>query len=589
MPVNPSSKTLSAAQEAEIARKLGTASRHDHANFVRTALAHEGFCAWFRRRYAAEPMPELITPAVRDAFMIDWERQLRADCEAKNERERQAELDDDDETDATDIMDRPRPRERESEENLNDVGEDDDEPDPAPNDPEPDFYVPPPSITYVPVNDPGYSGPKETAPEWQNHMEGDVIRLKEKDPRAPFYKKLADAVNTLPDDCREHWDRSHTLHVIYGLDKTGFEAITIEPNPYYPPSPEIEQKPAYQQMVAVAADILAQIAKLEGGRFKSVSLDDIEDGDDDTEPCIVPGVILAGGQKTYVFGDDKDGKSLWLQKLSAVVATPGATLDGLPVMHGPVLYISADTGAKAKRVKNRLRIICERMGLPMPAPHMFRLVTTDHSPPPCLDVADSVSEFIADNPGHYALVIIDPEYKCVSEGSDLAQPGVISKVIAGLDSIARATACDAMVIVSHTTKTGDDMYGGRFQSADADGMVRVERHTKGGIYADGDPVSVTTIKLKNDPVPTNKPLRYRIEGAYLAPVVKAGDAVRGPTVNRADLLRNLPTDWTALADARAKLGAISDNTWLRLRSEWQKAGLIEQRGGTKAAQIRRRA
>ena len=156
-----------------------------------------------------------------------------------------------------------------------------------------------------------------------------------------------------------------------------------------------------------------------------------------------------------------------------------------------MLYVSADRGARLKKVKARFLQICERLELEPPTIDRLALVET----PVKLNDPKSVADLLLKNPGAFVLVVIDPLFRCVN--GDLSRQEIIDAVDTGLTTIADATGA-ALLILHHEPHLAGRPFGSVFIGAGGDAQVHVVRHSKGNVLRDGDPVTVTVEWLKND-------------------------------------------------------------------------------------------
>ena len=541
--MNLTSKTLLPAQEAEIKRKLATASRLDDPAFARIAPDVGFFSKWFRQRYVAEPTPDKITPEVRAVFMPAWEKHLRDEADLANYH---AELE------AQEAADEERVQHDREDEDESDDDDDDDDAEAIAADIAPPIAVLDPDPTARKQSD----APAPHDPRPVGQRDGPDIKLTPRDPREPILKAWCDTFAKLPDGLQRFWTTRHRMQVVTGRgDDSGFLVVFLEPSE----GVTIPDKVATHSTVARFIEytkrtrrMLDRHTEAHSGR----SLDDIED-DTETE-YLIEGVVPAGAL-TVGYGPPKAGKSALAQLYTVQVAAKD--LD--------VLFISADSGARGGQVKARLRQIMERENVSVNA--HIRVVDS----PVILDDPESVASLLEHNPGDFALVVIDPLYKCLS--GDPSQPSVMLAAVAGLARIANETGA-AVLVLHHQPKGGDArLYGSVFLDAALDSKVHVER--------DGDQVTVTVDVLKNDDAP-EQPFRYTLEGAYLnagAPPISTG------TTERPDMLARLPTTWRPIKGTRALVEDLfspklkekgRETLWRRLRAAWDAAKLIEQKDGT---------
>lgn len=356
--------------------------------------------------------------------------------------------------------------------------------------------------------------------------------------------------------------------------------IYASPQPSAPPTaPDQEFGP---EDAAAEAEAVKRLHERWGDvtpEFEGTTLAD-DDGDDDLPDYLVDKMIPLGPSLTILWGLPDAGKSMIAQKTAVVVGAPSGDLDGRATLHGPVLYVSLDLGARQKRVKRRMRQIADKLGLPYSAQ-----VVLVHDVVNLLDPR-SVSALLERWPGPWAMIVLDPLNKMIGNG-DPSQPGVILPAFAGAHRMATETGA-AVVVVTHSDKKDSDIYGNVFQAGNADAILHMQRHhQKDGQARDGDRVTMTWGRLRNDS-PPDKPAEYVIDEAYLAPVGEsAGKRAADPgTIKRRDVLDLLATEWTMLKGLRAAINAklpdyakpLDEKQWFRLREDWQAAGLIEQDG-----------
>ncbi len=326
------SKTLLPAQEAEIKRKLATASRLDDPAFARIAPDVGFFSKWFRQRYVAEPTPDKITPEVRAVFMPAWERHLRDEADLANYHAELAAQEADDEERVQ--------HDREDEDESG--GDDDDDAEAIAADIAPPIAVLDPDPTPREQSD----APVPHDPRPVDQRDGPDIKLTPRDPREPILKAWCDTFAKLPDALQRYWTTRHRQQVVTGRSEDGFLVVFIEPSE----GVTISAKVAAHSVVARFIEYTTRTRRMldrhttaHSGR----SLDDIED-DSETE-YLIEGVVPAGAL-TVGYGPPKAGKSALAQLYAVQVAAKD--LD--------VLFISADSGARGGQVKARLRQIMER-------------------------------------------------------------------------------------------------------------------------------------------------------------------------------------------------------------------------------------
>lgn len=299
-------------------------------------------------------------------------------------------------------------------------------------------------------------------------------------------------------------------------------------------------------------------------------LDKIQEDDDFAD--IVPGLIPPG--LTVPHGDAKHCKSLFLQKIAVVVAdTSGATLDGIEVEHGPVIYNTLDPGAEAKRIKPGIIEIRNRLGLKPSG----RLHLTDA--PLVLNEPASVAYWLDLNKARLPCKLIIVDSLFAAAAGSLAQDDVVRGCMEGVRTLLRHA--DAVVTPHHDNKQGD-IFGSVFLKAMMVSKVAIARNAlKDGSL--GDQVMVTTEFLKFDSA--HLKLKYTLDGPYLD-----ANAPRDMTegIKRPDILALLPDAPTAVSAARklikdklsGKTPKSCDEEWRRLRHHWAERGVVMVKDGT---------
>jgi hypothetical protein len=316
-------------------------------------------------------------------------------------------------------------------------------------------------------------------------------------------------------------------------------------------------------------------------QFRGWTLDEIEDDDG---PEYLLANTIPTGQITCFYGKAKHRKSAMLHKLACCVGTPGMDFDGEPVPHGRILYVSVDPGANRKKVKLRIKEICERMGA---NPYSnFILVDTQL----CLDKPESVAGLLTRNPGRFELVVIDSLYMSVTPGSSLAQDSVMIPATRGLREIADATGA-AVVVLHHEGRGGlGHPFGSGFLETAVSSLVHVVLNEK------TDKMTATVEFMKNGDK-RETPFMYQGQGAYVESLAPKrigptrSDATAAPSivpdVPHADMLALIPTTPTPVREARRLIEHMLTGSpdakrkqWERARADWAAAGWIVQRDGT---------
>jgi hypothetical protein len=323
-----------------------------------------------------------------------------------------------------------------------------------------------------------------------------------------------------------------------------------------------------------ADDLLRKLARLDSQR-RGVSFDAIKKSD--RPRFLLPSIIPASGI-TFAYGPVGHGKSAFWHRLALTVASEDALFDGLPVIHGRVLYLSLDPGGDAETVKfERMLPICERFKIKQPGPD--RLIIVD-SVGTHLDRDEKVSELLAKNPGPFAMLVVDSLYRALS-GGDPVQPSQVNPAIDGMMRIAEETG--ATVCISAHPRRNDDKHllGTIFQDAGASAIWRVARDRK------TDRVTMDCEKMKNADEP-DKARIYKLEKSCLVSMNDVADLLPPTeTVTRSDMLALVPTEPTPIRDAlklvehllRNPPGRAREQEWLRIRNAWEKAGVVKQADG----------
>lgn len=547
-PVTLLSKTLPPAQEAEITRKLDTAARLDFPEFQRRSLKSPAFRKWFKGEYGADPIfvSEKITPDIRAAFMAYWARELR---EIEAVKLTLAELDALPEVD-----------------DAEDIG--------------PDL----PLIRTRAPTVPGDDGERETRTDPPDA----TIMLDPVSPPKPDYPYPGDddpGVILLDEWCRKfrglseeqeaEWEAKHIARQVYA--GPFLQTVYLEPLPDAVIPDSLAEFESYTETVRRDFARLRNVSEFEGTTLAD------DDPPDEKDDYLIDKLVYVGPSITFVWGLPDAGKSMQFQKASVAVSSETtADLDGFATLHGPVLYVSLDLGARQKRLKRRMRQIADKLGIPYSA----RLVLVHDE----VNLTDpkSVAALIKRWPGPWAMIVLDPLNKMVG-GGDLSQPTVMIPALASIKRLAVETD-SAVVVITHPDKKDTDIYGTIFQRADADIILHMVRHyQKDGQARNGDTVTMTWGRDKNGS-PPDKPMKYIIDEAYLAPFGAPAGAIVAARVNakRPDILAKLPTTATAKAKAfkliesmlNGKTPETRAEQWRRLWKAWEAAGLVVVKGDT---------
>jgi RecA-family ATPase len=172
-------------------------------------------------------------------------------------------------------------------------------------------------------------------------------------------------------------------------------------------------------------------------RFKGWKLSELGKRPDPV--WILPNTVPAG--LTVVYGQRKAGKSFWCIELVTCFATGkpfhGATLG----KSGRVLYVAAEGGGKA--IYNRIMVVARKRGIAL-AELEPNLEIVEHGMD--LNNAQSVDEFLKENPGKWDLVVIDTLARCMS-GDENSTPDM-NMAVAECDRIRRKAGGD-LILVHH--------------------------------------------------------------------------------------------------------------------------------------------
>jgi hypothetical protein len=289
------------------------------------------------------------------------------------------------------------------------------------------------------------------------------------------------------------------------------------------------------------------------------------------EPWLIPGVIQ---RFPVVYGPPKEGKSLWVQKLSVCMAL-GVPFDGIEVPQGRVLYVTRDMGAGARDVQDRCDDIAQRLGFDPAALEDVLLIVDGRV---YLNEPASVAALLADNPGHYVAVIIDTLMRCIN--GSVVQDGVASAALDGVETIQDETG-GAVIAVHHSPRGGLHLFGSVVLDAALDAQLSVQR--------EDDIVTVKVERVKNDALPKHAAYVYRREGALLVPTAKQPKAEAAkPSLSSSEdrytaMLALLPDTWTREETARGGLvehllGSDEDKPATK-RQRWHRALAAMERDG----------
>jgi hypothetical protein len=236
-------------------------------------------------------------------------------------------------------------------------------------------------------------------------------------------------------------------------------------------------------------------------------------------------------------------------------------------MHGRVLYVSLDPGARKTQVALRMEQICERLGVEQPENLILVHQTV------FLDDPESVDSLLRHNPGPFVLVVIDPLYRALV-GGDPAHAGAINAAIENVIRITDETGA-AVMILNHDTKAGG-MYGSKFLGAATDCKIFVKRDFK---------TNVVTLKVEmvKNGEPPEKPFVYKLDKEFLERTDRATKGNGKSKVSafpHADMLALIPTTDTLKRDARKLVkdllsgsATAQEKQWQRIRREWVKVGV----------------
>jgi hypothetical protein len=393
------------------------------------------------------------------------------------------------------------------------------------------------------------------------------------DPGVILLAEWCNKFYTLPDADREEWERTH----IERMEWAGPWARSV----YLEPLADATIPDTLADFAAYSETVRRIVTRGDNVFAGSTLADDVDDGSPD---YVIAKMVPAGPAVTVAYGLPDHCKSALAHKMAVVVASEALEFDGAPTLHGPVLYLTADSGARKRQVINRMRKISARLN----APYTDRLVIVDDAVN-LLEPA-SVAKLLEKHPGPWAMIVIDPLVKCVG-GADLAQAGVMTPALAGAMRLGLETGAAIMVVTHEPRGDKGHAYGSIFGDADATAILHVVRRFKDQAR-DGDAVTVAVEKLKNDAAP-DKPFAYRIEEAYLAAAGESAGKRSVPPagIERDDMRTRLPTTWRPIKGSQALLddlmparlskgkGGGRETLYRRLREAWEAAGLIEQKDG----------
>jgi hypothetical protein len=302
-------------------------------------------------------------------------------------------------------------------------------------------------------------------------------------------------------------------------------------------------------------------------------VDDIADNGELAD--IVPGLIPRG--LTILHGDQKNCKSLWLQKLGIVIAdNSGATFEGIQVDHGQVIYVTRDPAAEPVRVKSGVLEMRTRLGLQASG----RLHLT--GAPLILNEPSSVEHWLGLNAARLPckMIVVDSLFSC-SVGS-LAQDTVVQGCMDGVRELLKHT--DAVIAAHHDNKSGD-IFGSVFLGPMLVACAQVERPMKDGRLGSRVAVNLEYLKFGD----ADYKATYQLEGPYLNRTDKVLDSrtSSAPALHRTDMLALIPTTPTKFDDARKLIEHLLSGEpdtrkkqWQRARTAWEKAGAVVIKKGT---------
>lgn len=199
-------------------------------------------------------------------------------------------------------------------------------------------------------------------------------------------------------------------------------------------------------------------------RFKGWKLSELGKRPDPV--WILPNTVPAG--LTVVYGQPKAGKSFWCIELVTCFAVGkpfhGATLGKF----GRVLYVAAEGGGKA--IFNRIMAVASRRGI-APAELEPNLEIVEHGMD--LNNAQSVDEFLKENPSNWDLVVVDTLARCMSgdENSTLD----MNMAVAECDRIRRKAGGD-LILVHHQGWSKARPRGASALFGALDGLIRIYRN-----------------------------------------------------------------------------------------------------------------
>lgn len=185
------------------------------------------------------------------------------------------------------------------------------------------------------------------------------------------------------------------------------------------------------------------------------------------EPIFVVANMVPDNGLTVLYGKPKRGKSFWALDLSLCMATDTPFFGEKLGRNGPVIYVAAEGGAAA--IRNRVRSwLKARKVDPAKLEGKWLLVDTAV----LLNSRSSVQNFLALNPGDYAMVFIDTLARCMNGDENSAKD--MSSAIKGADYI-REQVKGGVLIVHHEGWSQKRVRGSSVLQGAPDAVIRVAR------------------------------------------------------------------------------------------------------------------
>jgi|GEM_PF-3052616 len=254
----------------------------------------------------------------------------------------------------------------------------------------------------------------------------------------------------------------------------------------------------------LCAELQERIGSTEGvrghsdARMRLLTVDEVLASD--SQEFVLQGVLPVGGLGV-VYGKSGTGKTFLAIDMGLAIAT-GGEWNGRSTKHGAVTYIAGEgEGGLGKRLRAAFTD-SDRM----PAKDKFRVLG---GPLKLLDKAQcrEFSTRVRQDLEAPALIIVDTLSRCFS-GKDENNAGDMSSLVEACSLLTRETGA-AVLLIHHTTKTGETERGSSALRGAADLMLEVKGTSESGLKLRFD-------KVKDEEAP--EPVNFALE-----PVV-TGDA-----------------------------------------------------------------